>query len=81
MEDKVINNKFGLERFAASEDKIRCYTRFASYAHLMSFWSQIEPATHDMYVTRAQTVRPAVSTHWGRCRKTWLTNLRSTSPP
>ncbi|MEQ2297005.1 hypothetical protein AMECASPLE_030362 [Ameca splendens] len=38
-------------------------TRFGSYAHLMSFWSQIEPATHDIVrVTRAQTVQPAVST-------------------
>uniref|UniRef100_A0A8C6U465 Transposase n=1 Tax=Neogobius melanostomus TaxID=47308 RepID=A0A8C6U465_9GOBI len=30
--------------------------QFASHAHLMSFWSQIEPATQDiLHVTRAQT--------------------------
>lgn len=37
--------------------------RFASYAHMMSFWSQIEPATHDIVrVTRAQSVGHAVAT-------------------
>ncbi|KAK7945153.1 hypothetical protein WMY93_000881 [Mugilogobius chulae] len=35
--------KFGLERFAGSDEDIRLYTRFESYAHLMSFWDQIEP--------------------------------------
>lgn len=28
--------------------------RFASYTHLMSFWSQIEPATHE--IVRVATV-------------------------
>lgn len=38
-----------------------CLThRFASYAHLMSFWSQIEPAVHDIVrVTRARTATKA----------------------
>uniref|UniRef100_A0A8C6TV66 THAP-type domain-containing protein n=1 Tax=Neogobius melanostomus TaxID=47308 RepID=A0A8C6TV66_9GOBI len=63
MEEMAISNKFGLERFAASDEDIMFYTKFASYAHLMSFWSQIEPATRDIvHLTRAQTVRPALPT-------------------
>ncbi|XP_044037829.1 uncharacterized protein LOC122869174 [Siniperca chuatsi] len=54
MEETAISNKFGLERFAASDDDIRFYTRFATHAHLMAFWRQIEPATQKiMPVTRA----------------------------
>ncbi|KAK7910479.1 hypothetical protein WMY93_015163 [Mugilogobius chulae] len=48
MEEMEIVSRFGLERFASSDDDIRLYTRFASYAHLMSFWNQIEPALPDM---------------------------------
>ncbi|KAJ8334017.1 hypothetical protein SKAU_G00413360 [Synaphobranchus kaupii] len=56
VEEMSISNKFGLERFAASDDDIRFYTRFATHAHLMAFWRQIEPATHKMVrVTRART--------------------------
>ncbi|RXN38368.1 hypothetical protein ROHU_001174 [Labeo rohita] len=60
MEEMAISCKFGLERFASSDDDIRFYTRFASYAHLMSFWSQIESAVHAIVrVTRARAVTKA----------------------
>ncbi|KAK2872958.1 hypothetical protein Q8A67_022855 [Cirrhinus molitorella] len=65
VEKLAISCKFGLERFAASDDDIRLYTRFASYAHLMSFWSQIEPALPDMVrvtATPGQDVRHYAST-------------------
>ncbi|XP_049437202.1 uncharacterized protein LOC125891759 [Epinephelus fuscoguttatus] len=41
----TLKQSFGLERFSASDDDIRFYTRFASYRHLQAFWRQIEPAT------------------------------------
>ncbi|XP_061584291.1 uncharacterized protein LOC133449172 [Cololabis saira] len=41
----TVKQSFGLERFSASDDDIRFYTRFASYHHLQAFWIQIEPAT------------------------------------
>ncbi|KAK7895700.1 hypothetical protein WMY93_021025 [Mugilogobius chulae] len=65
MEEMSISSKFGLERFAGSDEDIRLYTRFASYAHLMSFWGQIEPALPDMVritATPGQDVRHAVTT-------------------
>lgn len=47
--------RFCLERFAASDDDIRFYTRFATYNHLMAFWRLIEPASHNMVrLTRAR---------------------------
>ncbi|XP_074546804.1 uncharacterized protein LOC141805586 [Halichoeres trimaculatus] len=45
IEEITINSKFCLERFAGSDDDIRFFTGFASHAHLMAFWKQIEPAT------------------------------------
>ncbi|KAL6460784.1 hypothetical protein MHYP_G00307500 [Metynnis hypsauchen] len=57
IEDLTVSSKFCLKRFSASDDDIRFFTRFASHAHLMGFWKQIEPATHNIIcVTRAQTV-------------------------
>ncbi|KAL6491382.1 hypothetical protein MHYP_G00017270 [Metynnis hypsauchen] len=57
IEDLTVSSKFCLERFSASDDDIRFFTRFASHAHLMGFWKQIEPATHNIIrVTRARTV-------------------------
>nr|XP_020453668.1 uncharacterized protein LOC109958994 isoform X2 [Monopterus albus] len=54
IEKRVVGNKFGLERFSASDDDIRFYTRFATYAHLMAFWRQIEPAANKIvWLTRA----------------------------
>ncbi|XP_026177649.1 uncharacterized protein LOC113138963 [Mastacembelus armatus] len=55
IEEISVKNKFGLERFAASDDDIRFYTRFATHAHLMAFWGYIESATHKMIrVTNAR---------------------------
>ncbi|ROL41648.1 THAP domain-containing protein 2 [Anabarilius grahami] len=45
LEEVTLKQSFGLERFSASDDDIRFYTRFASYRHLQAFWRQIEPAT------------------------------------
>ncbi|KAM4627322.1 uncharacterized protein ACJ7VT_002294 [Polymixia lowei] len=51
LEEVSLQQSFGLERFAASDDDIRFYTRFASYRHLQAFWKVIEPATRGiMYV-------------------------------
>ncbi|XP_016425630.1 uncharacterized protein LOC107753874 [Sinocyclocheilus rhinocerous] len=48
--------RFCLGRFAASDDDIRFYTRFATYNHLMAFWRLIEPASHNMFrLTRVRT--------------------------
>ncbi|XP_018972001.1 uncharacterized protein LOC109103116 [Cyprinus carpio] len=48
--------RFCLGRFAASDDDIRFYTRFATYNHLMAFWRLIEPVSHNMFrVTRVRT--------------------------
>ncbi|XP_039511235.1 uncharacterized protein si:ch211-262i1.5 isoform X2 [Pimephales promelas] len=48
--------RFCLGRFAASDDDIRFYTRFATYNHLMAFWRLIEPASLNMLrLTRATT--------------------------
>nr|XP_695963.3 uncharacterized protein si:ch211-262i1.5 isoform X1 [Danio rerio] len=50
-----VNQRFCLGRFAASDDDIRFYTRFATYNHLMAFWRIIQPASHNMFrVTRAR---------------------------
>ncbi|CAB1316006.1 unnamed protein product [Coregonus sp. 'balchen'] len=57
IEEITIGSKFCLERFAGSDDDIRFFTRFASHAHLMAFWKQIEPATCKIIrVTRARSV-------------------------
>ncbi|KAL0970440.1 hypothetical protein UPYG_G00241950 [Umbra pygmaea] len=56
IEEITLSSKFCLERFAASDYDIRFFTRFASHAHLMAFWRQIEPATGKIVrVTRART--------------------------
>ncbi|XP_034024724.1 uncharacterized protein LOC117509014 [Thalassophryne amazonica] len=56
IEEITISSKFGLERFSNSDEDIRFYTRFASHAHLMGFWKQIEPATANIVrVTRARS--------------------------
>ncbi|KAM4629489.1 uncharacterized protein ACJ7VT_001783 [Polymixia lowei] len=36
--------RFGILRFADSDQAIRLYTRFPTYNHLMAFWHLIEPA-------------------------------------
>ncbi|XP_036446040.1 uncharacterized protein LOC118821494 [Colossoma macropomum] len=41
----TLKQSFSLQRFLASDDDIRFYTRFSSYRHLQAFWRQIEPAT------------------------------------
>ncbi|KAK7882298.1 hypothetical protein WMY93_028472 [Mugilogobius chulae] len=56
IEEMAVRCRFGLKRYSSSDEDIRLYTRFASYASLMSFWSQIEPALSGLVrVTRAQT--------------------------
>ncbi|XP_008289293.1 uncharacterized protein LOC103364065 [Stegastes partitus] len=37
-----IQQRFGLQRFAGSDEDIRFFTRFASYELLMGFWASIE---------------------------------------
>ncbi|KAK9966354.1 hypothetical protein ABG768_003471 [Culter alburnus] len=50
--------RFCLGRFAASDDDIMFYTRFATYNHLMAFWRLIEPASHNMVrLTRARQAK------------------------
>nr|XP_003200716.2 uncharacterized protein si:dkey-60a16.1 isoform X1 [Danio rerio] len=44
IEEISLSSRFCLERFAASDDDIRFYTRFATHAHLMAFWRLVEPA-------------------------------------
>ncbi|MED6267500.1 hypothetical protein CHARACLAT_012924 [Characodon lateralis] len=57
IEDLTVSSKFSLERFSASDEDIRFFNRFASHAHRMGFWKQIEPATLNIIrVTRAQSV-------------------------
>ncbi|KAL1265543.1 hypothetical protein QQF64_003570 [Cirrhinus molitorella] len=52
----AVLQRFCLGRFAASDDDIQFYTRFATYNHLMAFWRLIEPASHNMVgLTRART--------------------------
>lgn len=66
IEEMALGCRFSLERFAGSDEDIRLYTRFSSYAHLMSFWSQIEPALVDMVrVTSMQTATPGQDIHHG----------------
>ncbi|XP_068593887.1 uncharacterized protein ftr97 [Cebidichthys violaceus] len=48
LHEVTLKQSFGLERFLASDDDIRFYTRFASYRHLQAFWRHIEPATSRM---------------------------------
>ncbi|MEQ2230851.1 hypothetical protein ILYODFUR_033495 [Ilyodon furcidens] len=36
--------RFGLERFAGSDDEIRFYTRFASYKQFQCFWKLVGSA-------------------------------------
>ncbi|KAI4873698.1 hypothetical protein NFI96_027449 [Prochilodus magdalenae] len=48
LEDLSVKQRFGLQRFVGSDDDIRFYTRFATYDHLMAFWSLIEPSTSKM---------------------------------
>ncbi|XP_062336855.1 uncharacterized protein LOC134036116 [Osmerus eperlanus] len=60
VEEVTLKQSFGLERFSASDDDIRFYTRFASYRHLDAFWRQIEPAT--MRIVRVGTRTPTSTT-------------------
>lgn len=56
IEEQALKNKFGLQRFAGSDEDIKFYTGFESYAHLMSFWSQIQPGTQEVVrFTRVQS--------------------------
>ncbi|XP_076834484.1 uncharacterized protein LOC143480597 isoform X1 [Brachyhypopomus gauderio] len=55
IEDLSVRQRFCLRRFASSDEDIRFYTRFATYNHLMAFWSLIEPSTGKMLrITRAR---------------------------
>ncbi|XP_051956678.1 uncharacterized protein LOC127625424 [Xyrauchen texanus] len=55
--------RFGLQRFAGSDEDIRFYTRFATYNHLMAFWELIEPAMHRMIrVTNSKVTKEAGNT-------------------
>ncbi|XP_047426923.1 uncharacterized protein LOC124997338 isoform X2 [Mugil cephalus] len=54
MEENAVNSRFCLERFSASDEDIQFYTRFASHAHFIAFWRQIEPAANKM----VQVTRP-----------------------
>ncbi|KAJ8341932.1 hypothetical protein SKAU_G00342230 [Synaphobranchus kaupii] len=58
LEEIAVQNRFGLQRFAGSDEDIRFYTRFATYNHLMAFWQLIEPATHQLIrVTSSKVTR------------------------
>ncbi|XP_016112059.1 uncharacterized protein [Sinocyclocheilus grahami] len=58
LEQAKVNSRFGLQRFAGSDEDIRFYTRFATYKHMMAFWEQIEPSTHRMIrVTSSKVTR------------------------
>ncbi|KAJ8375563.1 hypothetical protein SKAU_G00061430 [Synaphobranchus kaupii] len=58
LEEITVQNRFGLQRFAGSDEDIRFYTRFATYNHLMAFWQLIEPATHQLIrVTSSKVTR------------------------
>ncbi|KAK7144577.1 hypothetical protein R3I94_010866 [Phoxinus phoxinus] len=48
IQELKISCKFGLQRFAHSDDDIRFYTRFPSYHNLMLFWRLVEPSVHKM---------------------------------
>ncbi|XP_056337352.1 uncharacterized protein si:dkey-60a16.1 [Danio aesculapii] len=55
IEEISLSSRFCLERFAASDDDIRFYTRFATHAHLMAFWRLVEPAAGKVVtMSRAQ---------------------------
>ncbi|XP_076842458.1 uncharacterized protein LOC143487035 [Brachyhypopomus gauderio] len=63
LEQTQLHSRFGLQRFAASDEDIRFYTGFASYSHLMAFWELIEPATHQMIrVTNSKPTRETGAT-------------------
>ncbi|XP_054877789.1 uncharacterized protein LOC129352697 [Poeciliopsis prolifica] len=44
VESLTLRQRFGIHRFASSDQDIRFFTRFASYDLLMRFWSIIEPS-------------------------------------
>lgn len=49
-----LQSPFGLQKFSASPEDIHHYTRFASYEHLMAFWSLIENAATKMVRVTAE---------------------------
>uniref|UniRef100_A0A087X8K1 THAP-type domain-containing protein n=1 Tax=Poecilia formosa TaxID=48698 RepID=A0A087X8K1_POEFO len=51
-ESLTLRQRFGIHRFASSDNDIRFFTRFASYDLLMRFWSMIEPALPSMVSIR-----------------------------
>ncbi|XP_076835008.1 uncharacterized protein LOC143480995 [Brachyhypopomus gauderio] len=54
VEDLSVRQRFCLKIFASSDEDIRFYTRFATYNHLMSFWSLIEPSRDKfLHIARA----------------------------
>ncbi|KAM4538028.1 uncharacterized protein V3H82_023802 [Fundulus diaphanus] len=63
LDQTKITLRFGLQRFAGSDEDIRFYTRFATYNHLMAFWELIEPTTHRMIrVTNSKVTKEAGNT-------------------
>ncbi|KAL2102064.1 hypothetical protein ACEWY4_003825 [Coilia grayii] len=56
-----LQSRFGLRRFAGSDEDIRFYTRFHSYDHLMAFWRLIEPATSRMIRVTSVATEASVS--------------------
>ncbi|XP_071352417.1 uncharacterized protein [Trachinotus anak] len=56
LEQLSLKLRFGLQRFAGSDEDIRFYTGFWSYDHLMRFWQLIETPLHFMGpIARART--------------------------
>ncbi|CAM4729741.1 unnamed protein product [Leuciscus chuanchicus] len=63
LDQTKITLRFGLQRFAGSDEDIPFYTRFATYNHLMAFWELIEPAMHRMIcVTNSKVTKEAGNT-------------------
>ncbi|XP_051231717.1 uncharacterized protein LOC127349814 [Dicentrarchus labrax] len=55
IEKVTMRQRFGIHRFAGSDEDIQFFTRFASYDLLMRFWALIEPTLPAMVsVTQAQ---------------------------
>ncbi|XP_016323995.1 uncharacterized protein LOC107674526 [Sinocyclocheilus anshuiensis] len=70
----AVLQRFCLGRFAASDDDIRFYTRFATYNHLMAFWRLIEPVSHSM--VRLTRSRAATTSEVGSSGSTSCQSLQ-----
>ncbi|KAM9375730.1 uncharacterized protein KZ484_008262 [Pholidichthys leucotaenia] len=66
IEELTIKQRCEVQRSAGSDRDIRFFTRFASYEHLMHFWTLIEPALSSMVtvtqVQRGNVIEPNYTT-------------------